>query len=164
MFRNFKQQVSLDDSAARVGMSPRNFARRFSAATGETPLGYLHRLRIDAARHLLETRGKSVADVSQDVGYEDSRLLPASVQASHRRIAAGLPRPLRPGPRARRHGCGAGIGATGRQRGLALGFGQATGQPRPSGSCERTPAGMPPVTWSAARRPLVHKVRSVMIR
>jgi transcriptional regulator GlxA family with amidase domain len=36
-----------------------------------TPAGYLHRLRIDAARHLLETRGKSVADVSQEVGYED---------------------------------------------------------------------------------------------
>ena len=53
------------------GMSPRNFARRFTAATGETPLGYLHRLRIDAARHLLETRGKSVADVSQAVGYDD---------------------------------------------------------------------------------------------
>jgi transcriptional regulator GlxA family with amidase domain len=64
LFRNFKQEVSLDELAARVGMSPRNFARRFSAATGETPLGYLHRLRIDAARHLLETRGKSVADVS----------------------------------------------------------------------------------------------------
>jgi len=71
LFRNFKQPVSLDDLAARVGMSPRNFARRFSAATGETPLNYLHRLRIDAARHLLETRGKSVAEVSQQVGYED---------------------------------------------------------------------------------------------
>jgi transcriptional regulator GlxA family with amidase domain len=32
-------------------MSTRNFARRFTAATGETPLAYLHRLRIDAARH-----------------------------------------------------------------------------------------------------------------
>ena len=71
LFRNFKQEVSLDDVAARVGMSPRNFARRFTAATGETPLGYLHRLRIDAARHLLETRGKSIADVSQAVGYDD---------------------------------------------------------------------------------------------
>jgi transcriptional regulator GlxA family with amidase domain len=71
LFRNFKQEVSLDDLAARVGMSPRNFARRFTAATSETPLGYLHRLRIDAARHLLETRGKSIADVSQAVGYDD---------------------------------------------------------------------------------------------
>jgi transcriptional regulator GlxA family with amidase domain len=71
LFRNFKQEVAVDDLAARVGMSPRNFARRFTAATGETPLGYLHRLRIDAARHLLETRGKSIADVSVAVGYSD---------------------------------------------------------------------------------------------
>ena len=52
-------------------MSPRNFARRFTAATGETPLAYLHRLRIDAARHLLETRPRSIAEVSRAVGYED---------------------------------------------------------------------------------------------
>ena len=65
------QEVNLTALAARVGMSPRNFARRFTAAAGETPLAYLHRLRIDAARHLLETRSKSIADVSRAVGYED---------------------------------------------------------------------------------------------
>ena len=71
LFQNFKHEVSLTALAARVGMSSRNFARRFTAATGETPLAYLHRLRIDAARHLLETRPKSIADVSRAVGYED---------------------------------------------------------------------------------------------
>jgi transcriptional regulator GlxA family with amidase domain len=71
LYRNFKQEVRLDELAARVGMSPRNFARRFTAATGETPLGYLHRVRVDAARHLLETRPRSVAEVSREVGYED---------------------------------------------------------------------------------------------
>src|SRR6185369_763871 len=59
LFRNFKQEVSLDDLAARVGMSPRNFARRFTAATGETPLGYLHRLRINTTHHLLKTHNKN---------------------------------------------------------------------------------------------------------
>ena len=69
---NFKQErADLTQLAARVGMSPRNFARRFRSATGETPLAYLHRLRIDAARHLLETRPRSIADVSRAVGYED---------------------------------------------------------------------------------------------
>lgn len=71
LFRNFKQEVSVDGLAAQVGMSPRNFTRRFTAATGQSPLGYLHRLRIDAARHLLETRGKSIADVGAAVGYGD---------------------------------------------------------------------------------------------
>jgi len=71
LFQNFKREVKLEDLAARVGMSPRTFARRFTAATGEAPLAYLHRLRIDAARHLLETKQKSVAEVSLAVGYED---------------------------------------------------------------------------------------------
>jgi transcriptional regulator GlxA family with amidase domain len=71
LFRNFKDEVRVEELAARVGMSPRNFARRFTAATGETPLGYLHRLRMDTARHLLETGTKGVAEVSEAVGYQD---------------------------------------------------------------------------------------------
>jgi transcriptional regulator GlxA family with amidase domain len=71
LVQNFKRPVRLEEIAKRVGMSPRTFARRFTAATGEAPLAYLHRLRIDAARHLLETRQKSVAEVSLAVGYED---------------------------------------------------------------------------------------------
>jgi transcriptional regulator GlxA family with amidase domain len=71
LVQNYKRPVRLDDLAKRVGMSPRTLARRFTAATGEAPLAYLHRLRIDAARHLLETRHKSIAEVSQAVGYED---------------------------------------------------------------------------------------------
>jgi transcriptional regulator GlxA family with amidase domain len=71
LFRNFKQPVSVAALARRAGMSPRTFARRFTAATGETPLAYLHRVRIDAARHLLETRPRSIAEVSRAVGYED---------------------------------------------------------------------------------------------
>lgn len=71
LFGHFHEDVQVDELATRVGMSPRNFARRFRAATGETPLGYLQRLRIDAARHLLESNRRSIHDVSRAVGYED---------------------------------------------------------------------------------------------
>jgi transcriptional regulator GlxA family with amidase domain len=71
LFRNFKEEVRVEELAAKMGMSPRNFARRFTSATGQTPLAYLHRLRIDAARHLLEAGKKGVADVSEAVGYHD---------------------------------------------------------------------------------------------
>lgn len=60
-----------DDLAARVGMSPRNFARRFKVATGDTLIGYLHRLRIADAKQLLETEFKTIQEVSLAVGYED---------------------------------------------------------------------------------------------
>jgi len=52
-------------------MSGRNFARRFKAATGEAPLAYLHRLRIDSARHFLENAQRSVEEICREVGYED---------------------------------------------------------------------------------------------
>jgi transcriptional regulator GlxA family with amidase domain len=68
---HFRERVDMDDLAASVGMSPRNFARRFKAATGDAPLAYVHRLRIDSARHYLESAHRSVHDISRDVGYED---------------------------------------------------------------------------------------------
>jgi transcriptional regulator GlxA family with amidase domain len=52
-------------------MSPRNFSRRFKLATGESPLNYLHKLRIDCAKHLLETDFTSVQEVCFEVGYGD---------------------------------------------------------------------------------------------
>jgi transcriptional regulator GlxA family with amidase domain len=71
LYEHFREEVDLDRLAAKVGMSPRNFARRFKAATSEAPLNYLHRLRIDAARRLLENQHKSVQEIGLSVGYED---------------------------------------------------------------------------------------------
>jgi transcriptional regulator GlxA family with amidase domain len=71
LFAHFREAVDLDALATKVGMSPRNFARRFKAATGEAPLAYLHRLRIDTARHYLESAHRSVQEISNEIGYED---------------------------------------------------------------------------------------------
>ncbi|WP_217495352.1 GlxA family transcriptional regulator [Halofilum ochraceum] len=71
MFRHFTDVVRIDALAEHAGMSPRTFARRFKLATGETPMQYLHRLRVNAARHLLENELKSVGEVCTAVGYDD---------------------------------------------------------------------------------------------
>ena len=67
----FNAQFTMDELAQRIGMSTRNFTRRFKSATGKTPLSYLHTLRINCARQLLETDYKSVQQVCFEVGYED---------------------------------------------------------------------------------------------
>jgi len=67
----FSAQFSMDELAQRVGMSTRNFTRRFKQATGEAPLTYLHKLRINCAKTLLETDFKTVQQVCYEVGYED---------------------------------------------------------------------------------------------
>jgi transcriptional regulator GlxA family with amidase domain len=55
----------------RSGLTPRTFARRFRAATGRRPIEYVHELRIERARGLLEGGAETVDDVGHAVGYED---------------------------------------------------------------------------------------------
>ena len=58
--------------AADFGFSRRTLIRRFKAATGETPLHYLQRFRVEIAKTLLEQRHHSFDEVAYQVGYEDS--------------------------------------------------------------------------------------------
>ena len=48
------------------------FNLRFQAATGDKPLHYLQRLRIETAKSLLATTGKSIKTISYEVGYDDA--------------------------------------------------------------------------------------------
>ncbi len=71
MHEKFQQEISGDALAGRLAMSPRNFVRRFKAATCETPLGYLQKLRISAAKRLLESDYRTVQEICDAVGYQD---------------------------------------------------------------------------------------------
>jgi len=53
------------------GLLERTFKRRFKLATGYTPLEYVHTLRIEEAKHLLETSRMPTDAVAQAVGYSD---------------------------------------------------------------------------------------------
>lgn len=68
---NFHQEINLDELADNNHMSPRNFKRRFKLASGETPLGYLQKLRVEAAKKLLESSDSAVDQISLQVGYAD---------------------------------------------------------------------------------------------
>ncbi len=71
MHKNFSRTFSLEDPARRVGMSVRNFVRRFKQATGDSPLIYLQKLRVAAAKRMLENNHKSMQEISDAVGYND---------------------------------------------------------------------------------------------
>ncbi len=82
--------------AARAGLGGRTFLRRFTAATGLTPLNYLQNLRIARAQEALEATRAPVALIAWEVGYADvpafSRLFRARVGLSpgeYRRRFAG---------------------------------------------------------------------------
>jgi transcriptional regulator GlxA family with amidase domain len=68
---HFDRPLTVAALASQLGMSPRNLARRFRQATGDSVLNYLHKLRIDRAKQLLEAEFKPVQQVCYAVGYED---------------------------------------------------------------------------------------------
>lgn len=71
----------------RSGLSPRTFKRRFQAATGYTPIEYVQTLRVEEAKHLLETTPLRTEQVGETVGYAD----PASFRRLFRRMTGITP-------------------------------------------------------------------------
>jgi transcriptional regulator GlxA family with amidase domain len=72
MEAHFDREHPYEALASKSGMSKRTFERRFKAATGDTPLVYLQRVRIEAAKGMLESRNLSLDEISYRVGYQDS--------------------------------------------------------------------------------------------
>jgi transcriptional regulator GlxA family with amidase domain len=69
---HFAEKFRFEDVARDHGMSIRNFMRRFHTATGDKPLHYLQRLRIETAKGLLSATRKSIKTISYEVGYDDA--------------------------------------------------------------------------------------------
>jgi AraC family transcriptional activator FtrA len=63
------ERIGVDDLARRAHLSPRQFNRRFRAATGASPGAWLLRRRLDAALPLLESSDEPVERVAARVGF-----------------------------------------------------------------------------------------------
>jgi len=61
--------LSVDALAHRVNMSPRNFFRVFVREVGVTPGCFVERVRVEAARRLLEETSRGVPDVAAACGF-----------------------------------------------------------------------------------------------
>jgi len=68
-----RERIDVSQLSAMAGMSPRTMNRRFRAAVGESPVAYLHRVRIEAAKRLLEGSRSNVDEITREVGYGDAR-------------------------------------------------------------------------------------------
>ncbi|MFD2872648.1 GlxA family transcriptional regulator [Mucilaginibacter ximonensis] len=66
-------KLSVERLAASFAIGRRNFDRRFIKATGNTPVEYAQRVRIEAAKKAFETTRKNVNEVMYDVGYADMK-------------------------------------------------------------------------------------------
>lgn len=67
----FRDHEAIQQTIEAAKIPERTFKRRFKAATGSTLIEYLQNLRIEEAKHQLETGEKSVENICYEVGYED---------------------------------------------------------------------------------------------
>ena len=86
------------------GLAERSFVRRFQQATGMSPLQYVHTVRLEEAKQLLEASEDSIEAIAEQVGYEDAgyfaRLFKREVNltpAQYRKRFAGLREVLQQG-------------------------------------------------------------------
>jgi len=71
MRTNLSSTRSLNQVAQKFSISQRTFARRFKAATGNTPLGYWQKVRLEAAQELLSSSNLSIQEIAFQVGFQD---------------------------------------------------------------------------------------------
>lgn len=70
---NLSEKISFEELAVKLATSRRNFDRRFIKATGNTPVEYLQRAKVEMAKKALEKGRKSVFEVMIEVGYSDDK-------------------------------------------------------------------------------------------
>jgi len=69
--QNYERANPVAAMAERSGLNSRTFARRFRAATGYRPMDYVHTLRIEEAKQLIESEAIGIDEISLRVGYDD---------------------------------------------------------------------------------------------
>lgn len=68
---NLKSPLTLDDLAEAARLSSRQFSRAFREETGQTPAKAVERLRVEAARLMLEEGRHTVETVAYETGFGD---------------------------------------------------------------------------------------------
>lgn len=69
----FYEIKNLEEALEEIPSSKRNIIRRFKQSTGLTPIRYLQKTKIEAAKNLLETTNKDIVDVMVSTGYNDMK-------------------------------------------------------------------------------------------
>lgn len=69
---NYDQRNPVTAMVRLSGLAERSFKRRFQQATGMSPLEYVHALRLEEAKQMLEASELSIEAIANEVGYEDA--------------------------------------------------------------------------------------------
>lgn len=69
----YHHSCTIEEMIRDVPASRRNIARRFKQVTGITPIEYLQKIRIEAAKRLLEQTNQQMLEVMMSSGYNDPK-------------------------------------------------------------------------------------------
>lgn len=67
------EKISMEELAGRFAIGRRNFDRRFIKATSNTPVEYMQKVKIEAAKRKLENSRESVDEIMYSVSYSDHK-------------------------------------------------------------------------------------------
>lgn len=70
---NYQDKISIETLANLINTGRRTFERKFKEATNNTPIEYIQRVRIEAAKNFFEASQKNVTEIMFDVGYMDTK-------------------------------------------------------------------------------------------
>jgi transcriptional regulator GlxA family with amidase domain len=70
---NLGSSLSVDKLAEVASLSPRQFSRAFQAETGQTPAKAVEKLRLEAARLMIEQSHHPIDVVARETGFVDRR-------------------------------------------------------------------------------------------
>jgi AraC family transcriptional regulator len=68
---NLGERISLEAMAREAGVSRFHFARQFRLSTGESPMAYLRRVRIEQSKCILREGRTTMAGVAARLGFAD---------------------------------------------------------------------------------------------
>lgn len=71
--QHLSNPLSVEELAEVVHLSPRQFTRVFTAETGQSPARAVERLRLEAARVMIEQSRHSLDSVARETGFRDRR-------------------------------------------------------------------------------------------
>jgi transcriptional regulator GlxA family with amidase domain len=66
-----QEKITIEELSSKFSVGRRNFDRRFIKATGNTPIEYSQRVKVESAKKAFENSRKTVNEVMYDVGYSD---------------------------------------------------------------------------------------------
>ncbi len=66
-----QDKITIEELSAKFSVGRRNFDRRFIKATGNTPIEYSQRVKVESAKKALENSRKTISEIMYEVGYSD---------------------------------------------------------------------------------------------